>query len=187
MLTRTGITVDLEAIRSLVLELEPLFKKNRLYVTARPDASDPLHDGEGWLPEGVSEADFTEITPPFRGTEVERLLQALPGRYGRARLMRMAPKSCLSFHRDDSTRYHLAIVTNPACYLIERDGEQGFFYHVPADGCVYHADTRRVHSAMNCSMEPRVHLVVANMAELGPKAAVVKEHGVKPIPVSAAL
>lgn len=78
MLTRTNLQADLPAIRSLVAELEPLFKNNRLYVTARPGAADPLHDGTGWLPEGESEADFTEITPPFRGTAVEALLKSLP-------------------------------------------------------------------------------------------------------------
>ena len=184
MLSRTNVQADLSAIRSLVAKVEALFKTNRLYVTARPGAADPLHDGSGWLPEGESEADFTEITPPFRGTAVEALLTSLPCRYGRARLMRMSPKSCLSFHRDDSTRLHLAITTNPGCYMIERQGERGIFYHVPADGHVYHMDTRLVHSAMNCSNEPRIHLVIVNLDRTGPKSGKLEEHTVQPIPFS---
>jgi len=167
LLTRTSIEVDITAVRNLVLELEPLFQDDRLFVSSRPGASNPLHDGSGWLPPGVTEADFTEITPPFRGTVVEELLKQLPARWGRARLIRMPPKSCLSFHRDDTTRFHLAVKTNAACYLIERRDERGIFYHVPDDGFVYHADTRRVHSSMNSSNEPRIHLVVANLDEVG--------------------
>src|SRR6187401_1122196 len=54
MLSRTNVQSDLSAIRSLVAKVEALFKTNRLYVTARPGAADPLHDGSGWLPEGES-------------------------------------------------------------------------------------------------------------------------------------
>jgi hypothetical protein len=171
MLTRTDIQADLDAIRDLVAGLEPLFKSNRLCVTARPGAPDPLYDGDGWLPAGETEAGFTEITEPFRGTAVEALLHSLPCRYGRVRLMRMAPKSCLTFHSDESTRLHLAITTNPACYMIERDGDHGYFYHIPADGFVYHADTRLFHSAMNCSTESRIHLVIANLDVVGAPAS----------------
>jgi hypothetical protein len=183
MLTRTNIEADLPAVRSLVESLEPLFVKNRLYVTSRPGAADPLHDGEGWLPEGETEANFTVLNAPFVGTAVEDLLKALPCRYGRIRLMRMSPKSCLSFHRDDTTRLHLAITTNPACYMIERQDDQGIFYHIPADGSLYHMDTRKIHSAMNCSGLPRIHLVVANMDVSGP-ASGIEEYPVAPIPFS---
>jgi hypothetical protein len=181
MVTRTSLQADLPSIRRLLADVEPLFTNNRLYVTARPGAADPLHDGSGWLPDGESEADFTEITGPFRGTAVEALLRALPCRYGRTRLMRMAPKSCLTFHRDDSTRLHLAITTNPACYLIERQDDQGVFFHVPADGWLYHVDTRLVHSAMNCSREARVHLVITNLDAVGPPSGKLEVHAARPI------
>lgn len=184
MLERTKISIDLEAVRSLVRKLEPLFEGNRLFVTARPEAEDPLHEPSGWLPKDVTEASYTEVTPPFRGTVVEDLLNRLPGRWGRARLMRMQPKTCLSFHRDDTTRFHLAIVTNPACYLIEREGEHGTFYHVPDDGFVYHVDTRRVHSAMNSSNEARIHLVVANLDMTGLPSGKWRDHTSAPVLVA---
>jgi hypothetical protein len=182
MLSRTDIRVDLERMRALVAPLQPLYRGNRLFVTSRPGAADPLHDGDGWLPEGESEAAFTVLNEPFRGSAIEELLNALPCRYGRVRLMVMPPRSSLSFHRDDSTRLHLAIHTNPGCYLIERQGDSGVYYHVPADGFLYRMDTRLVHSAVNCSREPRLHLVIANMDETGPPSGKITDHAVRPIP-----
>ncbi len=76
-----------------------------------------MHD-IGWLPDGARDSDYTVINPEFHGTVIEELLKKLPFPYGRTRLMRMAPKSCLSIHADSSLRYHYAITTNADCYIM---------------------------------------------------------------------
>ena len=53
-----------------------------------------------------------------------------------------------------------------------------------ADGRVYHMDTRPVHSAMNGSNEPRIHLVIVNLDRTGPTSGKLEEHTVQPIPSS---
>jgi hypothetical protein len=179
MITRTDLYIDVARIQKVLDSVLPLFQDNRLYVTSRPGAEDPLHDGSGWLPQGESEADYTILNEPFRGTAVEELLCLLPSAYGRVRFMLMPPKTCYSFHWDTTTRLHYAIITNPACYLMRRQGDTAVFYHIPADGYVYRMDTRMTHSAMNCSAEPRVHLVIANLNETGPEGGKLNEHPVR--------
>jgi Aspartyl/Asparaginyl beta-hydroxylase len=76
---------------------------------------------------------------------------------GRARLMRMKPKSCLTYHRDDSSvRLHIPIVTNEGCFFINNDivGKM----HKP--GVVYLFDVASKHTAVNASREDRIHLVI---------------------------
>ena len=133
---------------------------NQVGVTARIGVSEPLYDSVGWIPDGFAEGDYSEITEPFRGTTFETFLKALPFKYGRTRLMRMRPKSCLSIHADPAPRYHLALSTNPACYIIGVSGAEGLFYHIPADGRLYEMDAHKMHTAMNSSREDRIHLVV---------------------------
>ena len=48
---------------------------------------------------------------------------------------------------------------------------------------IEYMDTRLVHSAMNCSNEPRIHLVIVNLDQTGPKSGKLEEHTVKPIPL----
>ncbi len=76
---------------------------------------------------------------------------------GRARLMRMKPKSCLTYHKDDSTvRVHVPIITNEACFFINND----IVGKMHKEGCVYLYDVASKHTAVNASREDRVHLVV---------------------------
>jgi hypothetical protein len=164
MVTPTKIFTDIEALSALVSELEPLFEPHgQIGVTARPGAEDPIYDAIGWTPEGAKAADYSEISPPFRGTVVEELLNSLPVPYGRARLMLLKPKSCLSIHSDSGERYHVAVKTNPGSYLIEVENDgHGKFHHVPADGQVYLMDASRLHTAINSGRKPRIHLVVCS-------------------------
>lgn len=164
MITPINIFTDLQALSALVAELEPLFEPHgQISVTARPGAKDPIYDAIGWTPEGAKAADYSEITPPFRGTVVEELLNSLPCPFGRTRLMLLRPKTCLSIHSDSGDRYHLAIKTNPGSYLIElNDDGSGRFHHVPADGQVYRMDASRLHTAINAGRKPRIHLVACS-------------------------
>ena len=160
MIRRTDTHADLDAMRAVLERVYPLFDGHaQLSVTCRADAEDRLHD-IGWLPDGARDSDYTVINPEFRGTVVEELLDKLPFPYGRTRLMRMAPKSCLSIHADSSLRYHYAITTNPDCYIIFKEGDTGTLRHIPADGHLYEMDARKTHTAINASRKERVHLVI---------------------------
>ena len=177
MVRRTEVYQDLAPVRVVVEEVAPLFgADNIIAVTSRPGADRPLHDHIGWLPEGVRERDFRIVNPEFRGTAIEALLEKLPFEFGRTRLMRMVKKSCLSVHWDTSLRYHYAVVTNPACYLIQKNGDAGRFYHIPADGWLYEMDARKTHTALNASKKPRIHLIVSDAKDEGLKDGQPGEH-----------
>lgn len=168
MIRKTDVHHDLEAVRAAVREAYPLFgPDNVIAVTSRPDADQPLFEHIGWLPEGVRERDFTVVNPEFRGSAIEDLLNKLPFEFGRTRIMRMPKKACLSIHWDTSLRYHYAVVTNPACYLVFMEGDVGHFRHIPADGYVYEMDARLTHTAINASREERIHIVICDARDEG--------------------
>ena len=163
MIRATETMGDLDGILETLETVMPHFTKHsQISVTARRGAEDPLFDGVGWIPDGVAEADYSEITEPFIGTAVERFLEDLPFAYGRTRLMRMRPKSCLSIHADTSRRYHLALITNPGCYIVGVSGEDGSFHKIPADGTLYEMDAHRTHTAINSGNKDRIHLVICS-------------------------
>ncbi len=163
MIRATEVKFDLAAMRSALAAVEGLFDEhNQISVTSRPGASDPLYDGVGWLPEGATEADYCVVNAEFRGTAIESFLATLPFPWGRTRLMRLPPKSCLSIHADPSRRFHYAITTNPDAYVVAVEGNAGVFYHIPADGCLYEMDTHKTHTAINAGRQPRVHLVLCD-------------------------
>ncbi len=177
MIRKLEIYQDPEPVRAAVEAVTPLFgTDNVISVTSRRGAEQPLHDHIGWLPEGLRERDFTVINPEFRGTVIEALLERLPFAFGRTRLMRMPKKSCLSIHWDTSLRYHYAVITNPACYLIHLDGEIGRFHHVPADGYLYEMDARLTHTAINASRHARIHLVICDARDENLKDGRPAEH-----------
>lgn len=76
---------------------------------------------------------------------------------GRARLMRMKPKTCLTYHKDDSImRLHVPIITNDACFFINND----VVGKMQKCGGLYLYDVASRHTAVNASREDRIHLVV---------------------------
>lgn len=161
MIRMMDIEQDLAAMTAVLERVYPLFNEhNQIGVTARPGSATPLQDAIGWLPEGAAEADYSQITEPFRDTAVEELLRKLPFRFGRTRVMRMRPKSCLSIHADPTRRYHYAITTNPGCYILGVADGAGTFHHIPADGHLYEMDAHRTHTAMNSGNKDRVHIVI---------------------------
>ena len=162
-LKKLDIHCDISAIREAMDAVYPLFgHDNVLLVNSHARSRNPLKDFSGWLPDDVSEDDFDTINAEFRGTPFEAFLRQLPFPYRRARIMRMGKKSCLTIHNDTCLRYHLAIRTNPACFLVEMDGRVGTFHHVPADGYLYEMDGTRNHTAINASKEERIHLVISS-------------------------
>lgn len=104
----------------------------------------------------LREADFTETVTIFRNTVFEQLLADLCRRYdvGRVRIMKLAPKTCLTWHVDDTNRIHYPFLTNPGCKMIIEDQVR----HLDADTW-WHTETTNGHTAINASTEPRLHVV----------------------------
>lgn len=105
----------------------------------------------------IPQESFCEFNPRFRDTYLESIWKDFPFPVGRVRLMMLTQKHAYSLHCDAEPRFHIAVDTNPDCYLIYKDRPEWF--HVPADGHLYRVETNYFHSAMNCSEELRTHIV----------------------------
>ena len=73
----------------------------------------------------------------------------------RTRIMRLRPYQCYSYHIDPSPRIHIPLITNENCFMIIDD----MLYRYPADGNYYLADTTKIHTFVNASLEDRIHIV----------------------------
>ena len=114
---------------------------------------DPYYGSRGMLEvdSELTENDFcVNLFPDMKYTN------SLIGDLGckRTRIMRMKPKTCLSYHYDRTWRVHVPLITNSKCFLLI----DGTAYHVPADGA-YKVNTTKYHTAINASFEARTHLV----------------------------
>jgi hypothetical protein len=103
-----------------------------------------------------NEEDFTELCTKFKNTVFEEMYLLLKTNYklGRVRLMKSMPKTCLSWHVDDSKRLHYPIITNDGCFMIIKDET----LHLESNNW-YLTNTTVEHTALNASFSPRVHLV----------------------------
>lgn len=104
----------------------------------------------------LTEYEFTVLCNQFKGTIFETLYNMLDRRYilGRVRIMKLNPKSCLSWHTDESGRLHYPILTQEGCLLVIEDEVM----HLPL-GQWYMVDTTKKHTAFNGSRQSRIHLV----------------------------
>lgn len=99
------------------------------------------------------ELQYTELNPFFKDTIFETIINRY--KLKRTRLMWVYPKSCYSFHKDETPRLHIPLITNPECYFLFKPG---FLYHLSI-GNVWWVNTKLKHTFLNCSEEPRLHLV----------------------------
>lgn len=153
---------------SRALERTPFSDQGQLLMTARnPQEQDPYKDmGSLYSMEKKQyekyEHDFNYFMDIYRDLIFFRVYDDLkkysPFPLGRARLMRLRPRSCYSMHHDSGLRFHLAIRSNPQCYICFKDSGA---FHIPADGNIYGTNTLMPHTAMNCSLEDRVHFVIS--------------------------
>jgi hypothetical protein len=99
-----------------------------------------------------NELSYTNLNPFFKGTDFDVIITKY--NFLRTRLMWVGPFACYSMHRDQTPRLHIPLITNPNCYFIINEK----VVHIPADG-LYWVDTTKVHTFINCSDQPRLHLV----------------------------
>ncbi len=119
----------------------------------RSNGKDAIQDR---FPEIDNESHYNLINDLYENTLFDKILCDWEG--VRARLMTIKPKSSYTVHTDITSRYHLALDTNPHAYFIFPEGQPQLF-HIPPDGHVYHINTTEPHSFVNCGTEPRTHLV----------------------------
>jgi len=79
---------------------------------------------------------------------------------GRIRVMRLAPRRCYSWHADPSIRIHVPIITSEDNLMVI--GKQ--VQHLSI-GHIWWTNTVIPHTAMNCSIKDRYHLVVEMMPQ----------------------
>ena len=75
--------------------------------------------------------------------------------------MQAAPKTCLSWHVDRTTRLHYPIKTQTGCFMVIEDE---LFHLVENEWCMTNTIAR--HTAFNASLESRIHLVATIIKEL---------------------
>jgi hypothetical protein len=98
---------------------------------------------------------FKELNSLYEGSIIEDIIQEY--NCTRLRWMWMDPKSCYTYHKDQTPRIHIPIITNPDNLFIFEDTAP---FHLGA-GHVYWVDTRKKHTFANCSNQQRLHLVGA--------------------------
>jgi len=106
----------------------------------------------------LRESDFTSLCSQFAGTEFETIYSTLKLRFilGRVRLMRLEPKTCLSWHHDTSFRLHYPIKTQPGCFMVINNEVK----HLEKNTW-YMTNTLHHHTVFNGSLETRIHLVAS--------------------------
>ena len=102
------------------------------------------------------ENDFNILSPTFEGTVFEDLYDKLKEKHslGRLRIMKMAPRNCLSWHKDTSPRIHIVLDSCEGNFMVIEDQVK----HMP-QGTVWLTDTRYRHTAFNSGLKDRIHIV----------------------------
>ena len=110
----------------------------------------------------LKETDFTTLAEPFRNTAFEDVYNALTDKFilGRMRIMKSEPKTCLTWHIDDTKRVHYPLKTQEGCFMVIDDEIK----HLPANTW-WLTDTLHPHTAFNGSGESRIHIVVEIVSE----------------------
>jgi hypothetical protein len=105
----------------------------------------------------MQDRDFSELCTIFKGTTFEDIYYSLKKSYniGRVRLMKLSPRSTLTWHVDDTIRLHYPIKTQDGCFMIINDEVK----YLP-ENTWWKTNTLEKHTALNASKEDRIHLVV---------------------------
>lgn len=149
-----------------VIDFERLKAETQLLMSAHPDqrqlslqtnGSADWNASTGSRP-GEGEGQWNMIHPDLAGTWWQDFFSSLPIPVFRSRIMIMPARVCYSIHTDDNARLHIAVKThNQAKFIFTRPPE---ILHIPADGRIYWVNTKEEHTAINGSLEDRVHIVM---------------------------
>lgn len=173
MISKTSLFFDLEQTQRALSDLlsrTTWGPTGQIALTRARDVPadvDPFHHGTGdWIDPKTRKMIFPEshfrfLDERLHGTYFEeiykRVNEGVPEAVARMRIMQLMPRACYSYHADDEYRYHLAIESNPTAFVIFEDLPP---QHIPMDGWLYGFEARKKHTAINCGMRPRVHIVI---------------------------
>lgn len=89
---------------------------------------------------------------------VEKVINERGMKLGRARIMVLPPKSCLTYHVDpgNTCRYHVPVMTSDGAWFINN----GVAGQMDTPGALYTFDNTVHHTAINASREKRIHIVL---------------------------
>ena len=131
-----------------------LQRSNKSVVNPYTDGAGEHRDKKDRIIKDQSE--FTILNEIYEGTVFADMIHDVNGE--RARIMYMNAYTAYSVHKDNSPRYHLALITNPNAYFIFPTLNE--IIHIPDDGYLYEVDTTLLHSFVNCGTD-RTHLVIS--------------------------
>jgi hypothetical protein len=108
------------------------------------------------ITEPLKESDFNTLCDQFKGTIFDEIYTMLISKYkiGRIRLIQLHPKTCLSWHEDNTIRLHYPIKTQEGCLMII----ENTVFHMPEHSW-WLTNTKVKHTALNSSRQSRIHLV----------------------------
>ena len=117
--------------------------------------NDPWSDAVGSSRSNLNKTWYenVSINPYFKDTIFEEII--VKCKMTRTRLIWVKPFSCYSLHVDNEPRLHIPIITNNQCFFVFK--EMPIYYMEP--GNLYWANTTKLHTFINCSSEPRLHLI----------------------------
>lgn len=108
------------------------------------------------------ETDFKVLCSGFKDSLFEDVYNKITERYivGRIRIMNSKPKTCLSWHHDQTPRLHYPIKTQDGCFMVIENESK----HLKQNQW-YWTNTTVPHTVFNGSTEIRLHLVVTILGE----------------------
>lgn len=110
----------------------------------------------------LKEHDFKVLCTGFKDSLFEDVYNKLTNKYvvGRIRVMNSKPKTCLSWHEDQTPRLHYPIKTQDGCFMVIENQS----VHLKQNQW-YWTNTVLPHTAFNGSRNDRLHLVVTILDE----------------------
>jgi hypothetical protein len=124
---------------------------------------------------GLKESDYDTPTNQLKHTYVSNIIQAIEdytsvyhgAKIGRARIMVLRGKSCLTWHvdKEDANRFHIPIITNDGCMFVHETPTGRVVSQMSDVGRLYSFNSSIPHTAVNASREDRVHLVLSGYYE----------------------
>ena len=158
---------------------DPLRLAHQIATQCRKDNTDPefqleestlslLYDWNNWdqssgspppkIPEDqrLTQEQFTETCDLFKGTVIEEVNEIIKEQYGgvRGRILSLPSKYSMTYHYDESPRIHIPIKINEKTFMVL--DKTCHWFEI---GNAYYVDTRKWHTAVNASVDSRIHLV----------------------------
>ena len=176
-----NIKIDLSRLKKELKEIVvkyPFTEINQLCLTTTRDQGGSVYEDIGSFFHKTN-MNHEYVISEFRGGYFNEILgqikNAFDGHVGRVRLMRLSPKKCYSMHVDSGPRLHIAIETNPSCFIVFLKQEmsssqpselttlESDHVFIPTDGHIYFVNTSRSHTSVNAGETDRLHLVFSTL------------------------